>query len=97
MYEMQDKARLYWLIDQYLSGKIQAWDFCSKYHESYDLETDLDSLTALESKVFSELSDVAGRFSDIEEDLNKYPGTYFNAKQLMQKVVETKKILSQKS
>lgn len=97
MFQKSDKRRLYWLMDQYLSNKIDAWTFCNEYHDCYDLEVNLDSLTDTEDKAFSELSTIAGRFSNIEEDLKMYPGTYFTEKELKQKVTETKKLLQRRN
>lgn len=96
MFEKTDKRRIYWVIEQYLSNKIDARTFCDEFHESYDLEVNLSSLTRQESNAFSELSDVAGRFSNIEEDIKQYPGTYFTEKELKAKVIETKKLLVDK-
>ena len=94
MFEKNDKRRIYWLIDQYLSGKINDWAFCNEYHDCYDLELSLNTLTDLESKVFSKLSTIASRFSDIEKDLKKYPGTYFTKEELKQRVLEAKVLLN---
>lgn len=93
MFEKKDKRRLYWLINQYLSNKIDAWTFCEEYYYCYDLEVDSNSFTNLEKKAFSELSTVVNRFNNIEEDLIKYPGTYFTEEQLKKKIIETKKLL----
>lgn len=88
MFLKSDKKRLYWLIDQYLLGQIKSQDFCYEFHDCYDLELDLDSLTELEHKIFSDLSLVAGRFSSFEKDLKKYPAFFFNEEQLREKVQE---------
>ena len=93
MYAVDDKNFLYWLMEQYLSGSISATKFCDLYYKSYDLEVDSSSFTPMEDQVFSELGVVAGRFTDIQEDLKKYHGTYFNEKQLRRRVIETKKKL----
>ena len=95
MYEDTDKRRIYWLIDQYLNGKIIAWDFTTFYFSCYNVEMDSDFLTPTEDKLFSELSAIAGRFTDIQEDLIKYPGTYFSEKELKPKVIEVKAILQE--
>lgn len=87
MFTKNDKKRLYWLIDQYLSNKIDSWTFCNEYYYCYDLEIDRQSLTNIEKKVFSSLSSVANRFSDDKEDLERYPGTYFTEEQLKKKII----------
>lgn len=93
MYEKNDKRRLYQLMDMYLSGKIDAWTFCNEYYWTYDLELERETLTELEVKFFSELGIVSGRFTNIEEDIKQYPGTYFTEEQLKQKIIETKEKL----
>jgi hypothetical protein len=88
MFKKDDKRRLYWLMDIYLSNEITAKTFCDEFYYCYDLELDSELLTKLEEQVFSELGTVTGRFSEFEEDIRQYPGTYFTEKQLKQKVLE---------
>ena len=64
MFEKEDKRRLYWLIDQYLSGKITERVFCDEFYYCYDLEMDYTTLTEFEHRIFSELSTIRGRFSE---------------------------------
>lgn len=96
MFEKNDKRRLNWLIDQFLENKIDAETFCDEFHECYGLELGLDALTPLEEEIFYELSVVANRFSPFEEDLIKYPGTYFTEAELRQKIIDTKNKLTTK-
>ena len=93
MLENNHKEKIYWLMDQYLSNKIDGWTFSDEYYKYYDLAENLD-LTPLESQLFAELSIIANRFTNIEEDLLKYPGTYFTEDQLRQKIIAVKKALS---
>lgn len=90
MYEKTDKRRIYQLMDMFLTGQIDAWTFCYEYYNCYDLELDMDTLTELEAKAFYDLSTISGRFTNIEEDLKIYPGTYFTEEQLKLKIIETK-------
>ncbi len=53
MFKRNDKRRLYWLIDQYILGKINDRTFCDEFYYSYDLEMDYSTLTGLEYKLFS--------------------------------------------
>jgi len=94
MFAENDKRRLYWLIDQYLSGKMSAWDFTRELHVSYDISIEYEDLTELEDETFLDLSNVAGRFSPFEEDLRD-PGAHYSEAELHVKVIETKKILAQ--
>ena len=91
--KINNKKRIYWLINQYLLEKIDAQTFSDEYYYCFDLELRNLNLTNLEKHIFTELSIVAGRFSDIKEDLEKYPGTYFTEEELRNKIIEVEKIL----
>ena len=93
MFPKDDKRRLYWLMEQYLAGKIDGGTFCDEYYYSYDLEVDYDTLSDTEHQAFRDLSRVSGRFSQFEEDIKKYPGTYFTEEDLRKKVQETQEKL----
>lgn len=93
MYDKRDKRRLYWLIEQYLSGRIDESIFCDEFYYSYDLEIDNNTLTDIEKVVFAELSTVAGRFSEYEEDHLGLPNGFYTAEELKQKIIETKEKL----
>ncbi len=86
MFEKRDKKRLYWLVNQFLSEKINARFFCDEYYYSYDLEIDDGDLTKLEREIFQELSVIVGRFSEFEDDIKKYPDTYITEGQLKENV-----------
>ncbi len=93
MFPKDDKRRLYWLLEQYLSGRIDGNTFCDEYYYCYDLELDYDTLSDKERKAFRDLSLVSGRFSSIKEDIKRYPGTYFTEENLRKKVQETREKL----
>jgi hypothetical protein len=97
MFEKEDKKRLYWLMDEYLSGKINGRTFCDEYYFSYDLEIDYGTLSNLEQKAFKELSSVSSRFSEFEEDIEKHSGVYFTENQLQKKIQETQDKLKTES
>ena len=44
-----------------------------------------------EEKAFDALADIATRFSDIEDDLNTYPGVYYTPEELHKKLLKQKK------
>ena len=94
MFKKSDKRTIYYLIIEYLPGKIDESTFCNEFHCSYDLELNYNDLTDEEYKAFHELGDVSGRFSEYEEDFKKFPGVFFTRKELRQKVLETKTKLS---
>ena len=94
MFKKNDKKRLYWLIKQYLSGKMDSNTFCDEYYYCYDLELDHESLSETERKVFKELSFVSGRFSPYKGDIEQYPGVYFTSTELWEKVQEAQEKLA---
>jgi len=93
MYDKSDKRRLYWLINQYLSGRIDERIFCDEFYYSYDLEVNNNTLTDIEEVAFSELSTVAGRFSEFEEDHLSLPNGFYTVEELKQKIIEIKEKL----
>lgn len=97
MYEKSDKRRLYWLIDQYLLGKIDEPIFCDEFYYSYDLEVNNETLTGVEQQAFSELSKVSSRFSQYEEDHKLDARAFSTVQELKQKILETKEILKEQS
>ena len=78
VFEKNDKRQLYWLMDNYLSGKFTAKTFCTEFYYSYDLEIDTDVFSNSEEKLLSLLSTVSGCFSEFEEDhkLNRISGWF---------------------
>lgn len=93
MYKKNDKRRIYWLIDQYISSKINARTFCDEFYYSYDLEIDRACLNINEIHAFSRLAAIVNRFSEFTNDHKQYPGAYFNEEQLRQKIIETRELL----
>ena len=96
MYDKSDKRKLYWLIDQYLSGKINENTFCDDFHDTLVNEMYYEGLTDIEHKAFSDLSDVSQRFSEYEEDFKLWAG-FVTAEELRQKIIETKEKLQEQS
>jgi hypothetical protein len=69
MYEKTDKRRLYWLMDMYLSDKIDAPTFCDEFYYCYGQELDRESsLSEKEFEAFEKLDLVTGRYSRFEKD-----------------------------
>ncbi|MGC4059177.1 MAG: hypothetical protein QM743_13825 [Chitinophagaceae bacterium] len=97
MYDKSDKRRLYWLIDQYLSDKLDETGFCDEFYYSYDLEVDRNTLTDIEKIAFASLSKVSDRFSSYEEDHNLDPRAFSTVKELKEKIIETKAILQKQN
>jgi hypothetical protein len=94
MFPATDKRRLYWLLDLYNQKKISSATFVDEYNVCYNQELDLDQLDIKERKLFYELMIVACRFTDVQEDIIKYPNTYFSEADLQKKAVETQALLN---
>lgn len=93
MFKNNDIQYVYWLLDQYLTHKINATIFCDQFYYSYDREINRESLTPLETQAFDDLSAIAGRFSEFEEDHRNCPKAFSTEKELRQQILETKNIL----
>jgi hypothetical protein len=97
MYDKRDKRRIYWLIDEYLFGKINEQIFCDEFYYCYDLELNHGTLTEIESKSFSELSEVSSRFSQFDEDYKLDASAFVNVIELRKKIVEIKEKLQKQT
>lgn len=93
MYNKNDKRRLYWLIDQYLLGKINEPTFCDEFYYSYNLEIDSETLNKIEQQAFLGLSKVSSRFSHYEEDHKLDARAFSTVQELRGKIIETKEKL----
>lgn len=90
MINKDNKKYLFWIMEYYLSKKIDGEAFSHAFHESYDLDLDYTCLTEKEQKVFNELNAVVGRYTPYETDLINYPGIYYNDEQLQKAVQKAK-------
>lgn len=97
MYDKNDKRRLYWLIDQYLLGKITASIFCDEFYYSYDLEIDGNTLNDAEKMAFAELGQISSRFSQYEEDHKVDKRAFSTKEELKQKIIETQQKLKEQN
>jgi hypothetical protein len=93
MYKKNDKRRLYSLIDSFLGGEIDSSTFCDEFYYSYDLEITKDMLNNIEYGAFSELNEIASRFSKYESDHRLDPKAFSGEEELMKKIRETKEKL----
>lgn len=82
---MTEKEQLWYLINGLLNGSYDIKTFCSEYTRIYDLEVDYEQLTEQENNEFGDLCEMAGRFSDDEEEL-KIPNMYFSKENILDKV-----------
>lgn len=90
---MTEKEKLYYLINGVLNGSYQIEVFCNEFTRIYNLEVDYSQLSKEENIEFSDLSDMAGRFSDNEENL-KIPNMFFSKEDIWKKVAYVKKVLN---
>ena len=80
-------------MEMFLTEQISASTFCDEFYYSYDLEIDDNTLSSTEKEAFADLSKVSSRFSPFKEDINKYPGVYYNEEELRKKAIETKELI----
>jgi hypothetical protein len=97
MYQESDKRRIYWLLEQYLQNRIDETTFCDEFYFSYDLGINKEVLNVLERQVFWELSHVASRFSQYEEDHKLDPHAFTTKEELKEKIIEIYEKLKQQS
>lgn len=95
MFKKDDKRRVYWLLQEYTLNYINSIIFSNEFYYCYDLELNLDALTDEEHSSFHEISNIAGRFSEFEEDQKKHRGAFYTEQDLKQKVAETEMHLKQ--
>ena len=89
---MTKREWLWRLIHNITDGQISIVTFCRDFTRIYNLEVDYDELSKEEHLAFGALSAIAGRFSEFEEDLEKYPDVYASEADVR---AQAKKILSQ--
>ncbi len=89
---MTEKESLWYLINELVKGSYIVKTFCSEFTRIYDLEIDYDDLSEEENRLFSELCEMAGRFSDDVDEL-KIPNMYFSEKEIIDKIKQIKEIL----
>lgn len=81
---MTEKDQLWYLINGLLKGKYDIKTFCSEFTRIYDLEVDYEQLSDQENREFGDLCEMAGRFSDDENEL-KIPNIYYSKDSILDK------------
>lgn len=89
-----DKRRLYWLIDEFILGRIDEQTFCDEYYYSYNLEIDSATYNETEKRVFGELGKVSDRFSPFESDYELDARAFTNKNDLRQAINVAKRALT---
>ena len=79
--QVDRELSLYYLLYQFISGTLAVPEFCDKYYLIYDLnDNSIWKFTPDELMVLNKLSEVAGRYSQYEEDHKAYPKAYTSDK-----------------
>ncbi|PWA06779.1 hypothetical protein [Flavobacterium psychrotolerans] len=91
-YNINDKRRLYWLLDEYLLTKINESTFSDEFHNTFVNELDYNDFKEIEYSIFFELSNISEKFSPYEEDHKLWSG-FTTVEELKKKIVETKEKL----
>ena len=89
---MTEKEQLWYLINGVLSGTYDVKTFCSEFTRIYNLEVDYEQLSEQEKLEFGDLCEMAGRFSDNEEEL-KIPNMYYSKEYILNKTQSIKQTL----
>ena len=75
---VSSKEQLYYLLKHFKTGKYGTESFCNLFTIVFDIDIDKSTLSETELTVFGELEKYTCRFSPLREDIEKYPGTYFD-------------------
>lgn len=90
---MTKKEQLYFLLNGLDNGEIEINNFTNQFMKIFDLEIDYDELSKEEYTILGNVSDMANRFSDSEEDL-KLPNVYYSEKQIREEVTRSLEALA---
>jgi hypothetical protein len=67
------RAKLFWLIELYLSDHQDVGTFCKEFERTYNFEINRSELSADELAIFGDLFDKVSMFSSFENELKIYP------------------------
>ena len=90
---MTEKEQLWYLINGLLNNTYDTKVFCMEFTRIYNLEVDYEELSEQENMEFIDLSEMAGRFSDNEDEL-KIPNMYYSEDDILSKVKHVKSVLN---
>jgi len=76
------------LMNRFLSGQMRAREFCDEFYMAYDLEVLETDITDGELFILKNLSPYIDRYSEFKSDHKKFPGIYYTADELRNKVQE---------
>ena len=89
---MTEKEQLWYLINGVLNDTYDIKTFCSEFTRIYDLEVDYEQLSEQENSEFGDLCEMAGRFSDDDDEL-KIPNMFFPEESILNKAEYVKQLL----
>jgi hypothetical protein len=89
---MTEKEQLWYLINGVLNDTYDIKTFCSEFTRIYDLEVDYEQLSEQENSEFGDLCEMAGRFSDDDDEL-KIPNMFFSEESILNKAQYVKQLL----
>ena len=89
---MTEKEQLWYLINGVLNDTYDIKTFCSEFTRIYDLEVDYEQLSEQENSEFGDLCEMAGRFSDDDDEL-KIPNMYYSKENILEKARYVKQML----
>ncbi len=92
MKSMTEKEKLYYLINGVLNGSYQVKTFCTEFTKVYNLEVDYEQMSELENVEFGDLCEMAGRFSDDDDEL-KIPNMFYSEENILAKAKYVKQLL----
>jgi hypothetical protein len=87
------RAKMYWLIELYLSGHHDVGTFCKEFEQTYNFEVDRSKLAANEQTVFRDLFDKVVLYSPFENELKAVP-FYESAGQIKAAVIAARSNLA---
>ena len=88
---MMAREQLWYLINGVIDGSYEVKIFYDEFERIYNFETDKAQLTEQEKSEFEELSRMAARFSEFEEDL-KISNMYFSKEEILAKAKEVQSL-----
>lgn len=90
---MTTREQLQYLIWGLLNESYDIKTFCMEFTRIYNLETDYSQLSHQENSEYSDLCDMAGRYTADKEEL-KIPNMYFSKEEILARVQKVKENLS---
>lgn len=90
---MTTREQLQYLIGGLLNESYDIRTFCMEFTRIYNLETDYSQLSHLENSEYSDLCDMAGRFTTDKEEL-AIPNMYYSKEEIFARAQRVRENLS---